>query len=44
MATLTKDMKTLSDKTVAHEVSLKERFYHGIVSFDDQYEFWETYV
>jgi hypothetical protein len=44
MATLTKDMRTLSDNTTTHEATLEELIYCRIVLLDDQYEVWETYV
>jgi hypothetical protein len=44
MATLVKDMQTLSDNTTMHKASLKELAYHWIVALYDQLEMWTTYI
>lgn len=44
MATLRKDMRTLSKNTTTHEAALKEHFYRRIVFLNDQYEVWEAYA
>jgi hypothetical protein len=38
MATLEKDMKTLTDNIASHEASLEELLYRRIISLNDQYE------
>jgi hypothetical protein len=44
MATLEKDMKTLTDNSASDEVTLEELLYRKIMSLDGQYEIWADYV
>jgi hypothetical protein len=44
MATLAKDMKTLTDNSVAHEAAPMEILYCRIISLNDHYEVWAAYA
>jgi hypothetical protein len=44
MANLTRNMITLSQKLVTHEVSLESLFYCMIISISSYHEAWEAYI
>jgi hemerythrin superfamily protein len=44
MATLTRDMKTLTDNSTSHTTSLEELLYRRVISIEGQYQVWATYV
>jgi hypothetical protein len=44
MVNLTRDMKTLSQNSTTHEVSLKSLFYCRIISISGYHEVWSSYI
>jgi hypothetical protein len=44
LATLAKDMKTLTNNLASHEATLEELSYHRVISLYGQYEVWAAYV
>jgi len=44
MASLIRDMKTLSNNTTSHATFLEEILYQIVISIGGQHQVWETYM
>jgi hypothetical protein len=44
MATLARDMKTLTDNSTSHTTILEGILYHRVISINEQYDVWDAYA